>query len=47
MDPSRQRIAWTITAQSNFDLGNYDKAEPAFLKARELVGTDEKMKATT
>jgi len=44
VDASRQRIAWTITAQSNFDLGNYDKAEPAFVKARELVGTDQKMR---
>jgi tetratricopeptide (TPR) repeat protein len=44
VDSSKQRIAWTITAQSNFDLGNYDKAEPAFVKARELVGTDQKMR---
>ncbi len=45
VDAAKQRIAWTITAQSNFDLGQFDKAEPAFLKARELVGNDEKMKA--
>lgn len=45
VDAAKQRIAWTITAQSNFDLGQFDKAEPAFLKARELVGSDEKMKA--
>jgi cellulose synthase operon protein C len=45
VDSSKQRIAWTITAQSNFDLGNFDKAEPAFLKAREFAGTDEKLKA--
>jgi tetratricopeptide (TPR) repeat protein len=44
VDASRQRIAWTITAQSNFDLGNFDKAEPAFVKARDLVGTDQKMR---
>ena len=44
VDSSKQRIAWTITAQANFDLGNFDKAEPAFLKARELVGTDDKMR---
>ena len=44
VDASKQRIAWTIVAQSNFDLGNFDKAEPAYLKARELVGTDDKMR---
>ena len=44
VDVPRQRIAWTIVAQSNYDMGAYDKAEPAYLKARELVGTDEKMR---
>jgi tetratricopeptide (TPR) repeat protein len=45
VDTAKQRIAWTITAQSNFDLGNFDKAEPAYLKARDLVTNDDKMKA--
>jgi tetratricopeptide (TPR) repeat protein len=45
VDAAKQRIAWTITAQSNFDLGNFDKAEPAYLKARDLVTNDDKMKA--
>ena len=45
VDAARQRIAWTITAQSNFDLGNFDKAEPAYVKARDLVTNDDKMKA--
>ncbi|MEJ1962487.1 MAG: tetratricopeptide repeat protein [Gammaproteobacteria bacterium] len=45
VDASKQRIAWTIVAQSNFDQGNFDKAEPAYLKARELVGTDDKLRA--
>src|SRR6266513_2332803 len=44
VDLAKQRIAWTIIAQSHFDQGEYDKAEPAFIKARELVGGDEKMK---
>jgi tetratricopeptide (TPR) repeat protein len=44
VDAPKQRIAWTIVAQSNFDLGAYDKAEPAYLRARELAGTDEKMR---
>jgi TolA-binding protein len=45
VDVPKQRIAWTIIAQSHFDQGEFDKAEPAFIKARELVGADEKMKA--
>src|SRR5262249_25936522 len=40
----KQRIAWTIIAQSHFDQSEFDKAEPAFIKARELVGNDEKMR---
>jgi tetratricopeptide (TPR) repeat protein len=42
VDGAKQRIAWTIVAQSNYDLGQYDKAEPAFIKARDLAGTDQK-----
>src|SRR6185295_3519527 len=42
VDVAKQRIAWTIVAQSNYDLGAFDKAEPAFLKARDLAGTDQK-----
>lgn len=45
VEAPKQRIAWTILAQANFDQGHYDKAEPAYLKARDLVGTDEKMRA--
>jgi tetratricopeptide (TPR) repeat protein len=45
VEAAKQRIAWTIIAQSNFDQGAYAKAEPAFLKARELVGSDAKMRA--
>ena len=37
VDAAKQRIAWTIVAQSNYDLGAYDKAEPAFAEARELA----------
>ena len=40
----KQRIARTIIAQSHFDQGEFDKAEPAFIKARDLVGGDEKLK---
>jgi tetratricopeptide (TPR) repeat protein len=45
VDAQKQRIAWNIVAQSNYDLGAYDKAEPAFLRARDLVGnSDPKMR---
>jgi tetratricopeptide (TPR) repeat protein len=42
VDGAKQRIAWTIVAQSNYDLGQYGKAEPAFIKARDIAGTDQK-----
>jgi tetratricopeptide (TPR) repeat protein len=45
VDQPKQRIAWTIIAQSYYDQGEYAKAEPAFVQARELTGTDEKMRA--
>jgi cellulose synthase operon protein C len=45
VDQAKQRIAWTIIAQSYYDQGEYAKAEPAFVQARELAGTDEKMRA--
>ena len=44
VDQAKQRIAWTIIAQSHFDQGEFDKAEPAFLKARELVAGDDKLR---
>jgi tetratricopeptide (TPR) repeat protein len=45
VDSAKQRIAWTIIAQSHFDQGEYEQAEPAFLQARELSGADEKLRA--
>ena len=45
MDPAKQRIAWTIIAQAHFDQGEYDKSEPAYSQARELAGSDDKMRA--
>ena len=47
VDQAKQRIAWTIIAQSHFDQGEYDKAEPAFIKARELAGATTRRCATT
>ena len=43
VDLAKQRIAWTIIAQSHFDQGEYDKAEPAYSQARQLAGADDKM----
>jgi tetratricopeptide (TPR) repeat protein len=45
LDVARQRIAWTIIAQAYYDMSEYDKAEPAFLEARERAQSDEKMRA--
>jgi tetratricopeptide (TPR) repeat protein len=45
VDTAKQRIAWTIIAQSNFDQGDYAKAEPAFVQARDLTGGDDKTRA--
>jgi cellulose synthase operon protein C len=45
VEPARQRIAWTVIAQSYFDLGEYDKAEPAFVHARELSASDAKARS--
>jgi tetratricopeptide (TPR) repeat protein len=44
VDPAKQRIAWTIIGQSYFDQGQYAKAEPAYLQARQLAGGDEKQR---
>jgi tetratricopeptide (TPR) repeat protein len=45
VEPAKQRIAWTIIAQAYFDQGEYDKAEPAFVQARELSAADAKTRA--
>ena len=45
VDSARQRIAWTIIAQSYFDQGQYALAEPAYVQARALAGNDDKMRA--
>jgi tetratricopeptide (TPR) repeat protein len=44
VDPAKQRIAWTIIGQSYFDQGEFAKAEPAYLQARQLAAGDEKMR---
>ena len=45
VDAGKQRIAWTIIAESQFSSGGYDQAEAAFLKARDLAGADAKQKS--
>jgi TolA-binding protein len=44
VDVAKQRIAWSIIARAHYEQAEYDKAEPAFVKARELAGTDEKLR---
>jgi tetratricopeptide (TPR) repeat protein len=44
VDVAKQRIAWTIIARSHYNQSEFDKAEPAFVKARELAGADEKLR---
>jgi len=45
VEPARQRIAWTIIGQSNFDLLYFDKAEAAFVNARTLTPPDDPQRA--
>jgi TolA-binding protein len=45
VDAGKQRIAWTIIAESQFSAAAYDKAEEAFLRARDLAGADAKQKS--
>src|SRR6185312_9955000 len=46
VDVAKQRIAWTIIARSHYNQNEFDKAEPAFEKARELSAGagDEKLR---
>jgi tetratricopeptide (TPR) repeat protein len=45
VDSAKQRIGWTIIAQSNFDLLFFDKAEAAYVQARALTAPDDPMRA--
>jgi tetratricopeptide (TPR) repeat protein len=45
VDAAKQRIAWTIIGQSYFDQGQFAKAEPAYLQARQLAAGDDKMRS--
>jgi cellulose synthase operon protein C len=46
VDAAKQRIAWAIIARSHYNQNEFDKAEPAFVKARELAmgSGDEKLR---
>jgi tetratricopeptide (TPR) repeat protein len=44
VDAPKQRIAWTIIGQASFDQGQFDKAEKAYLQARNIAATDPKMR---
>ncbi|MEZ5500137.1 MAG: tetratricopeptide repeat protein [Steroidobacteraceae bacterium] len=44
VETAKQRIAWTIIGQSNFDLKQYGEAETGFQRARDLVPPDDPMR---
>jgi tetratricopeptide (TPR) repeat protein len=37
VDVAKQRIAWNIIAEANFELGVFDQAEAGYLRARDLL----------
>ena len=37
VDPAKQRVAWTVIANSNFEQGNFDKAEAGYTSAEALM----------
>jgi len=41
VDPGKQRIAWTVIGNSNFDQGIFDKAEGAYGHAQALMAADD------
>jgi tetratricopeptide (TPR) repeat protein len=44
VDAARQRIAWTIIGQSNFEQGDFERAESAYQKARELAPANDALR---
>jgi len=41
VDDAKQRIAWTVIANSNFELGNFDKAEAGYSRAQALMAPND------
>jgi tetratricopeptide (TPR) repeat protein len=41
VDAVKQRVAWTVIGNSNFDQGVYDKAEAAYSRAQALMPTND------
>jgi len=41
VDAAKQRIAWTVIANSNFEQGNFDKAETAYTKAQAMMSAND------
>lgn len=44
VDAAKQRIAWTIIGQSNFEQGDFERAEAAYQKARELAPANDPLR---
>jgi len=45
VDAAKQRIAWTVIANSNFEQGNFDKAETAYGSAQALMPANDPERA--
>ena len=44
VDAAKQRIAWNIVGQANFDLGAFDQAEAGYARARELLPANDPLR---
>jgi tetratricopeptide (TPR) repeat protein len=44
VDAAKQRIAWNIIGEANFELGVYDQAEAGYLRARELLPANDPLR---
>jgi cellulose synthase operon protein C len=45
VDATKQRVAWTVIGNSNFDQGVYDKAEAAYVQAQTLMPANDPERA--